>query len=74
MKALLEVKAATLRGETKHIEYDNLNVATWIQRFHTVFKIAINAAVEEEILQRNRFTRITITNPNDTTEPAMDMC
>lgn len=133
LKALLKVKAATLRGETKHIEYDNLNVATWldmwyeanqykwkdttrvqreyiirlhlkpflghyklqkldrytyqkefinrlrgkyksssIQRFHTIFKIAINAAVEEEILQRNRFTKITITNPNETTEPTIN--
>lgn len=29
-----------------------------IRLFHNLFKIAINAAVEEEILLRNRFTKI----------------
>ncbi|MFJ7839882.1 tyrosine-type recombinase/integrase [Lysinibacillus sphaericus] len=115
LKALLEVKAATLRGETKHIENDNLTVGQWLDMWyetnqkkwkiasqrqremairlqmkplighfklqqltkaiyqkhyinelekkykpstvrllHDLFKIAINAAVEEEILTRNK--------------------
>ena len=123
LKALLEVKAATLRGESKQVEYEHLTVGEWldtwyemnhkkwkdstrIQReliirlhlkpllghyklqkidrivyqrkfldviegkykpytvrsWHNVFKIAINAAVEEEILSRNRFTKITISD------------
>ena len=28
--------------------------------FHSIFKIAINAAVEEELLIRNRFTKVVI--------------
>lgn len=116
LKALLEVKGATLRGETKHIENDNLTVAQWldiwfesnkskwkpatitqreiiirlnlkpfighfklqkldrltyqknlinvletkyqpssIRLIHSIFLIAVNAAVEEEILVRNKF-------------------
>jgi len=115
LKALLEVKAATLRGETKHIENDNLTVGQWldiwyeanqkkwkiasqkqremairlqmkplighfklqqltkaiyqkhyinelekkyepstVRLLHNLFKVAINAAVEEEILTRNK--------------------
>lgn len=121
MKALLEVKAATLRGETKHIEHDNITVAEWLETWleinknkwkkttliqrelavknhmkpllghyklkkldratyqtkyinelekkfkpgtvkllHSLFKIATNAAIEEEILARNRFIKIVI--------------
>ncbi len=121
LKALLEVKAATLRGETKHIEHDNLTIAQWLDTWleinknkwkdttikhrtlavknhmkplighyklhkldrvtyqkcyinelekklkpgtvkllHNVFKIAINAAIEEEILVRNRFIKVVI--------------
>ena len=30
LKALLEVKVATLQGETKHIEHDNLTVGQWL--------------------------------------------
>lgn len=120
IKALFEIKAATLRGETKLIENDNLNIAQWfdtwyemnknkwkvttrkqreiairmnikpllghyklqkldrltyqkeyinalernykhssVKLLHNIFKIGINAAVEEEILQRNRFTKVT---------------
>lgn len=123
MKALLEVKAAMLRGETKLIENDNLTIAQWLDTWyetnahkwkattrkqremairlnmkpllgqyklqkldrltyqkvyirelektykpssvkllHNLFKIAINAAVEEEILQRNRFTKVSFTS------------
>ncbi len=119
LKALLEIKAQTLRGETKYIENDNLTVGQWldiwyesnqkkwkvtsrkqremairlqmkplighfklqqltkaiyqkhyineleksykpstVRLLHNLFKIAINAAVEEEILLRNRFTKI----------------
>lgn len=121
LKALLEVKAATLRGETKYIENDNLTVGQWldiwyesnqkkwkistskyrkliidrhmkpllgryklhkldratyqrvfinvledklkpytVKQIHGLFKIAMNAAVEEEILVRNRFTKVVI--------------
>lgn len=119
LKALIEIKAAMLRGETKVIENDNLTIAKWldiwyemnqnkwkattrkqremairlnmkpllghfklqkldratyqkvfihelektykpstVKLLHNLFKIAINSAVEEEILQRNRFTKI----------------
>ncbi|MGA3678234.1 tyrosine-type recombinase/integrase [Lysinibacillus agricola] len=121
LKALLEVKVATLRGEKKYVEHDHLTVSEWldiwydtnkgkwkkgtqvqreiivrvhlksllghyklqkldkqtyqrvfinalvgeyeastIRSWHTIFKIAINAAVEEEILSRNRFTKVTV--------------
>lgn len=121
LMALLEVKASTLRGETKLVEKDTMTVGQWldiwyetneakwklptrIQRelvirlhlkpflghyklqkldrviyqreflkavegkykensirlWHNTFKIAINAAVEEEILSRNRFKKVTI--------------
>ncbi len=123
LKALLEVKAATLRGETKHIENDNLTVGQWldiwyetnhkkwkvntrlqreaairlhltpilghyklqkldkityerefinkldgqfnqssIRLWHTIFKIAMNAAVENELISRNRITKVTFAN------------
>lgn len=123
IKALLEVKAQTMSGQTKQVEYDNLTVSQWldiwfetnknswkdttrIQRqnairlqmkpllgkyklqkldkstyireyinvlkvkykprtvelFHKLFKVAINAAVDDEILPRNRFTKISIFN------------
>jgi len=126
IKALLEVKAQTLQGHTKQIEYDQLNVGQWldiwyetnknswketsrkqremairlqmkpllgnyklqkldkttyvrdyinvlkkkykpstVQLFHNLFKIAINAAVDDEILSRNRFTKISIYNEDE---------
>lgn len=126
LQALLEVKAATLRGETKQVEYDHLTVAEWLDiwydmskknwkestrnlrktiirihlkpaigRFklqeldkltyernfinklegkfkstsisiwHNVFKIAINAAVENEILPRNRFKKVKISSDEE---------
>lgn len=128
LKALLEVKAATLRGEVKRVEHDQLTVGQWldiwfnshkdnwkitsrkqremairlqfkpllghyklqtldrttyqrefinvlkkkyksstVELFHRLFKIAINAAVEDEILTRNRFTKIKVID-NDTVE------
>lgn len=36
--------------------------------FHSIFKIAINAAVEEELLIRNRFTKIVIKNKFELTK------
>ncbi|MCO4849672.1 tyrosine-type recombinase/integrase [Bacillus vallismortis] len=33
-----------------------------VQLFHRLFKVAINAAVDDEILTRNRFNKITIEN------------
>lgn len=121
VKALLEVKVAIMRGETKQVEYDQLTVGAWldmwyenyshsweistrtirkrvienrmkpligrfnlskldrttymreyikpmlntlkpstVSTYHNYFKIAINAAVEEEILLRNRFKKVSI--------------
>lgn len=121
LKALLEVKAATLRGESRQVEQDQLTVGQWldiwynahkndwkvtsrkqremairlqmkpllghyklqkldrttykreflnvlenkyktstVELLHTLFKVAINAAVEDELLTRNRFTKFTI--------------
>ena len=126
IKALLEVKAQTLRGEMKQIENDSLTIAQWLDTWyemncnkwkvttrkqreiairlnikpllghyklqkldratyqkeyinalereykassvrllHNIFKIAINAAVEEELLPRNRFTKVSFTNSAD---------
>ncbi|MFF5993961.1 site-specific integrase [Lysinibacillus sp. KU-BSD001] len=126
IKALLEVKAQTLRGETKQLDYEKITVGEWldiwyetncskwkvttkIQRlgiiknylkpyvghhklqkldriiyqksfinklegkfkastirlWHTIFKIAINAAVDAEILSRNRFNRIALPADSD---------
>lgn len=121
LKALLEVKASTLRGETKLIENDNLTVTQWldiwfesnkqkwklatitqreiilrlnikplighyklqkldrltyqkslinaleekyepssIRLIHSIFLIAINAAVDEEIVLRNKFRGVSL--------------
>ncbi|WP_025782925.1 Arm DNA-binding domain-containing protein [Sporosarcina sp. D27] len=38
LAALLEVKATSLRGETKHIEYDNLTVAEWLDTWFSTNK------------------------------------
>lgn len=120
IKSLLEVKAATLSGNTHQLDHDKMTVGQWLDKWynaynrkwkvgtrsqregiirlhlkpllghyklqkldkstyqrefinalegqfkpntihlwHNVFKIAINAAVEEEILPRNRFTKVT---------------
>lgn len=119
-KALLEIQANTLRGQTRYVEYDNMTIAAWfdtwfdthenewkpttvqqrkniiahqikplignyklskldkttykrafinpllrqyklstVKLFHTIFKIGINAAVDDEIISRNRFTKIS---------------
>lgn len=126
LKSLMEVKAATLRGEIRQVEHDQLTVGEWldiwyemnknrwkvtsckqremairlqmkpllghhklqkldrstytreylnvlekkykpstVELFHSLFKIAINAAVEDEILLRNRFTKITLSSTSD---------
>lgn len=126
LKALLSVKAATLHGSSKLVEYDKMTVAEWFdiwfesnknswkiatqvtknyhikeyikpllgkyklqnldkptyrrvfinvlekklkvstaRAIHTTFKVAINAAVEEEILNRNRFKKIPFSSAND---------
>ena len=127
LTALLEVKAATLRGETNHIEYDNLTVAQWLDMWfetskrkwkpatikqreiivrlnikpfighfklqkldkltyqnnlinalelkyapgtvrlvHAVFMTALNAAVEDEILQRNKLRGVSLPSTRNT--------
>ncbi|MED4700311.1 tyrosine-type recombinase/integrase [Lysinibacillus capsici] len=127
MKALLEVKTATLRGETKHIVSDSMTIGEWLdiwlemnqkkwklstseyrkmivdnrlkkllghyrlqkldratyqrafinvledklqpytlKQILGLFKIAINATVEEKILARNRFTKVVIKDEDDT--------
>ena len=130
LTALLEVKAASLRGDTKHIEYDNLTVAEWLDTWfkinkrkwkpstitqreviirqnikpyigqfklqkidkltyqsnlinalelkhapgtvrlvHAIFMTALNAAVEDEILQRNKLKRVSLPSArNDVTK------
>lgn len=129
LKELLEVKAATLRGESKQVEHDQMTVGEWldiwydthkndwkvtsriqremairlqlkpllghykmqqldkttykrvflnvlekkykpstVQLFHTLFKIAINAAVDDELLSRNRFTKITLSSSSNIEE------
>lgn len=123
IKALLEIKAQTLRGEIKSIENDNMTIAQWfdtwyemnankwkvttrkqreiairlnikpllghfklskldratyqkeyinalerdykhtsVRLLHNIFKIGINAAVEEELIPRNRFTKVSFSN------------
>ena len=126
IQALLQVKAQTLRGETKYIENDNLSVSQWldiwfesnkskwkngtitqreiiirlnikpyighlklqkldrltyqkklinelekkyepssIRLIHSIFLTAINAAVEEEILLRNKFRGVSLPSPRN---------
>lgn len=126
LQALLVVKAATLSGNSKQVEYDQLTVSEWLDiwydmnkkkwkettrdlrktiirlhlkpavgryklqeldkltyernfinklegkfksssigLWHNIFKIAINAAVENEILPRNRFKKVTIISDNN---------
>lgn len=131
LKALLEIKAATISGNVKLFENDQITVSEWLDiwydtnknnwkvttrtnreatirihlkpllgkyklqkldkstyrrvfinvleekfkpssvlLFHTIFKIAINAAVEEEILDRNRFTKVPLLGVDETEEKA----
>lgn len=55
LKALLEVKAATLRGETKHIEHDNLTVAQWLDLWFDLNKGKWKPAT---IIQREGFIKL----------------
>ncbi len=36
LKALMEVKTATLRGETKQIESDKLTVGEWLDTWYVI--------------------------------------
>lgn len=55
---------ATLDKSTYKRKYINELVeifsSSTVLTYHTIFKIAINAAVDDEILSRNRFNKITI--------------
>lgn len=55
LKALLEVKAQTLRGDTKHIEYDNLTIAQWLDIWYETNKQRWKPATVE---QREIFIRL----------------
>lgn len=50
---------------------DTVNPTTLVH-YHTVFKIAINAAVDEELLTRNRFRNVTIPKPQEETDVVKD--
>lgn len=70
MKPLLgKYKLNKLDRTTYKREYINVLLKTYkastVALFHRLFKIAINAAVEDEIIPRNRFNRITIEQSND---------
>lgn len=126
LKELLEVKAALLSGQARHIEYSQMTVSQWldiwyetkkrtweistkkinknsinhlkklignykisslsrstyerefinkmldagfkplsVKGYHETFKTAINSAVEDEILLKNRFVSIKIENDNE---------
>lgn len=41
------------------------NSKSTVENYHTIFRIGINAAVEEEIIPRNRFKRIPIADKED---------
>lgn len=57
LKALLEVKAATLRGDTKHIENDNMTVAQWLDIW---FEANKNKWKPTTIHQRESIIRLRI--------------
>ncbi|MEL3958226.1 site-specific integrase [Caldifermentibacillus hisashii] len=128
LKDLYKLKADTIRGATKPVEFSNYTVAQWfdtwyeaynknwkistrkqresairlhikpllgkyklselqrttyqrefinkllenkepstVETLHNIFKIGINSAVEEEIISRNRFTKLKIRNKGDQT-------
>lgn len=65
MKPLIgQYKLADLKASTYKRVYINELLKTYaprtVQLFHQLFKIAVNAAVEDEIIERNRFSKITI--------------
>ncbi|GGP07358.1 tyrosine-type recombinase/integrase [Oceanobacillus neutriphilus] len=55
---------AALDKSTYKLKYINelteIYSPSTVSTYHTIFKIAINAAVDDEILSRNRFNKITI--------------
>lgn len=54
---------------TKYINVllDSYSVSS-VENYHNIFRIAVNAAVENEIIERNRFTRIPIASADDDEE------
>lgn len=67
MKPLLgKYKLAELDKSTYKRVFINELLKTYepstVQLFHRLFKVAINAAVDDEIIPRNRFNKITISN------------
>lgn len=67
MKPLLgKYKLATLDKTTYKRVFINELLKTYkpstVQLFHRLFKVAINAAVDDEIIPRNRFNKISIPN------------
>lgn len=65
MKPLLgHYKLSELKVSTYRMKYINVLMKTYAPRtvrlFHHLFKIAVNAAVEDEIIPRNRFSKIVI--------------
>lgn len=65
MKPLLgHYKLADLKASTYKRVYINVLLKTYaprtVQLFHQLFKIAVNAAVEDEIIERNRFSKIAV--------------
>lgn len=59
-------KLSTLDKETYKREFIQRLLKEYkpstVRLFHRVFKVAINAAVDNEIIPRNRFTKVTISN------------
>ncbi|WP_420826566.1 hypothetical protein [Sporosarcina limicola] len=59
-------KLTTLDRTTYKQKYINALLKKYdpgsVQLYHNIFKIAVNAAVEDEILPRNRFNKITVVN------------
>lgn len=63
-------KLRTLTKETYQIKFLNVKVdelsPRTLETAHSIFKIAVNAAVESEILDRNRFKKITLPEKKET--------
>lgn len=61
LKALLEVKAATLHGETKHIEHDNLTVTQWLDSTPDQLSILLDSIKQKNIAYYSLFLTIAYT-------------
>lgn len=68
-----KMKLSTLDRETYKRKFINPLLEEYkpstVRLFHRVFKVAINAAVDAEILPRNRFTKIKIVDEERREEP-----